>query len=220
MPPLALLAGMYSARYSRRVELQREGLAGDALREALARSERQARRQLLLGWERLLSEPNVDAQEVVRVVRPHLQVWLDNGVGRLTYRVTQVLTGHGCFGEYLCRFGRESTTQCHECGAASDSVEHTVEECPRWASERRKLVANIREDLSLEGLLRALASRERDEWEAVVSFCSAVMEQKEAAEQKRERLPLLLGRPRRRARAGGWAHASLARPRGRGMPPM
>ncbi|XP_020295610.1 uncharacterized protein LOC109860740 [Pseudomyrmex gracilis] len=163
MPSLALLAGVYSARYSRRVELQRKRLTGDALQQALARSKRQARRQLLLGWEQLLSEPNVDAQEVVRVVRPHLRVWLDNGVGRFTYRVTQVLTGHGCFGEYLCRIGRESTTQCHACGAASDSVEHTVEECPRWAPERRELVANIGEDISLEGLLRALASRERDE---------------------------------------------------------
>ncbi|XP_020298935.1 uncharacterized protein LOC109863151 [Pseudomyrmex gracilis] len=154
---LALLAGMYSARYSRRVELQREGLAEDALREALARSERQARQQLLLDWEQLLSEPDVDAQEVVRVVRPHLQVWLDNGVGRLTYRMTQVLTGHGCFGEYLCRIRRESTTQCYKCGAASDSVEHTVEDCPQWAPERREQVAKIGKDLSLEAVMKVLA---------------------------------------------------------------
>ncbi|XP_020294949.1 uncharacterized protein LOC109860347 [Pseudomyrmex gracilis] len=207
---------MYSARYSRRVDLQREELAEDALREALAKSKRQARRQLLLGWEQLLSEPDVDAQKVVRVVRPHLRVWLDNGVGCLTYRVTQVLTGHGCFGEYLCRIGRESTTQCHACGAASDSVEHTVEECPRWAPERRELVAIIGDNLSLESLLRALASREKDEWEAVVSFCSAVME---AAEREREKLPLHLERLQRRARAGGGAPVSRVRPRSRGAPP-
>ncbi|XP_020298803.1 uncharacterized protein LOC109863036, partial [Pseudomyrmex gracilis] len=131
--------------------------------EGLAESERQARRQLLFGWEQFLSEPDVDAQEVVRVVRPHLEVWLDNGVGRLTYRVTQVLTGHSCFGEYLCRIGRESTTQCHKCGAASDSVKHTVDECLWCARERRELTAKIGFDLSLECLIKALCSREEED---------------------------------------------------------
>jgi len=27
-------------------------------------------------------------------------------------RITQVLTGHDCFGEYLCRIGKEATAQC------------------------------------------------------------------------------------------------------------
>ncbi|XP_020296131.1 uncharacterized protein LOC109861058 [Pseudomyrmex gracilis] len=209
---------MYSARYSRRVELQQEDLAEDALREALAESERQARRQLLFDWEQFLCEPDVDAQEVVRVVRPHLEVWLDNEVRRLAYRVTQVLTRHGCFGKYLCRIGRESTTQCHECGAASDSVEHTtVEECPRWASERRELVAKIEEDLFLEGLVKALCSREEEEWGAVVSFCFITVKQKEASKRERERLPFFLGRPRGHARAGGgFAPVHRGRPRGRG----
>lgn len=42
VPPLALRTRMYSARYSRRVELLQESLANDALREALTNSERQA----------------------------------------------------------------------------------------------------------------------------------------------------------------------------------
>ncbi|XP_020298196.1 uncharacterized protein LOC109862541 [Pseudomyrmex gracilis] len=164
---------MYSARYFRRVELQQEGLAKDAQQEALAESKHQAWRQLLLDWEQFLSQPDVDAvQEVVRVVRIHLEVWLDNGVGHLTYRVRRYLPG--CFGEYLCRVRRKPTTQCHECGAASDSVEHTVEECSRWAPERRELVAKIGGNLFLEGLIKALCSRKKEEWGAVVFFCSTV----------------------------------------------
>ncbi|XP_020298849.1 uncharacterized protein LOC109863077, partial [Pseudomyrmex gracilis] len=103
---------------------------------------------------------------VVQVVQLHLEVWLEQGVGRLTYRVTQVLIRHGCFGEYLCRIRKEPIAQCHECGAASDSVRHTVEHCPQWANERRELTAKIGDDLSLEGLMRVLVFRDKDEWEA------------------------------------------------------
>ncbi|XP_020297412.1 uncharacterized protein LOC109861964 [Pseudomyrmex gracilis] len=169
MPPLALLAGMYSAKYSRRVELlHQEGLAINTLQETLAMSKRHARRQLLFGWGQFLDEPRAAAQKVVGILRPHLEVWLEHGVGRLTYRTTQVLTGHGCFGEYLCRIGRDPTTRCYKCGAARDTPKHTVGECPRWARERQDLIVVIENNLSLEGLLRALVSREREVWQSLL----------------------------------------------------
>ncbi|XP_020296398.1 uncharacterized protein LOC109861253 [Pseudomyrmex gracilis] len=160
IPPLALFAQMYSARYSRRVELLQEVVERDGLREALANAKRQAWRQLLQDWEQRLEEPRAAVQTIVQVVRPYLQMWLEQGAGRLTYRMTQVLTGHGCFGEYLCRIKKEPTAQCHECRAVSDSVRHTVEHCPQWANKRRELVAKIGADLSL-CLKRALA-RDKD----------------------------------------------------------
>ncbi|XP_020297566.1 uncharacterized protein LOC109862078 [Pseudomyrmex gracilis] len=174
VPPLALLAKMYATKYARRVELLQKGLVENNLREALVNSERQARQQLLLDWEQHLDEPRAAVQKVVAVIRPHLQVWLQNGVGHLTYRVTQVLTGHGCFGEYLCRIGKEPTAHCHACGAVSDSAEHTVEECLRWADDRRELAANIGVDLSLNGLLKALASGAEEKWRAAEETLAAV----------------------------------------------
>ena len=39
------------------------------------------------------------------------------GARMLAFRVTQVLTGHGCFGEYLKRIGAEATAGCHHCEA-------------------------------------------------------------------------------------------------------
>ena len=44
----------------------------------------------------------------------------------------QVLTGHGCFGEYLYRIRRERTTRCHHCAIGQDSAQHTLEVCPVW----------------------------------------------------------------------------------------
>ncbi|XP_020299241.1 uncharacterized protein LOC109863394, partial [Pseudomyrmex gracilis] len=97
VPPLALLAKMYATRYSCLVDLLQEGLINNALLEALANLERQARRQLLLDWKQHLDQPRAAVQKIVAVLRPYVALWLKNGVEHLTYRVTQVLTGHSCF---------------------------------------------------------------------------------------------------------------------------
>ncbi|XP_076298330.1 uncharacterized protein LOC143217675 [Lasioglossum baleicum] len=54
-----------------------------------------------------------------------------------------VLTGHGCFGEYLVRMRREPAAQCHHCGEEVDTAQHTLEECPAWAGPRRVLRAEV-----------------------------------------------------------------------------
>ena len=43
----------------------------------------------------------------VEAIRPVLEDWLERRHGSLSFRVTQVLPGHGCFGKYLCRIDRE-----------------------------------------------------------------------------------------------------------------
>lgn len=43
-----------------------------------------------------------------------------------------MLTGHGCFGEYLGRNGREATTPRYHCDKQWDTACHTLEERPAW----------------------------------------------------------------------------------------
>ncbi|XP_045540819.1 uncharacterized protein LOC123722592, partial [Papilio machaon] len=119
--------------------------------------------------------------------------------GSLTFRLTQVLSGHGCFGRYLCRIGREETMRCHGCGADEDTAQHTLEVCCAWTEERRTLVAAIGGDLSLPGVVRAMLGSERS-WNAVSSFCETVMSQKEEKEREREGDPL--APPLRQRRVG------------------
>ena len=104
----------------------------------------------------------------------------------LTYRVTQVITGHGCFGEYLHRIRKEATARCHHCDASVDSAQHTLEFCPAWARPRRDLIAEIGWDLSPPAILAALLASERGR-RAVTSFCEQVMLRKVAAERARVR---------------------------------
>jgi len=94
--------------------------------------------------------------------------------------MTQVLTEHGCFGEYLCRIKKEDTTHCHHCDAARDTAQYTLAECPAWDVLRQELVRHVGADLSLPVLVEQMTGSE-ETWKAVASFCEAVMLQKEEA---------------------------------------
>ncbi|KAL0818000.1 hypothetical protein ABMA28_008542 [Loxostege sticticalis] len=136
-----------------------------------------------------------------------------------------VLTGHGCFGNYLHKIGREESPSCHECGAAVDTAQHTLAVCPGWEEQRRVLVGAVGQDLSLPSIVNAMLDDERA-WKAMASFCETVMSQKEAAEREREDDPSAppLRRRRRGRRRRAYDRSSLAPPGGQqvvgtGVPP-
>ncbi|KAJ8716603.1 hypothetical protein PYW07_003230 [Mythimna separata] len=102
--------------------------------------------------------------------------------------MTQVLTGHGKFGRFLHRIKQERTPGCRHCvDRPEDTVEHTVEVCPAWAEHRCVLVEAIGGgDLSRWALVQAMV-RSEEGWQAVASYCEAVMLVKEAADRERVR---------------------------------
>ena len=79
-----------------------------------------ARRALLDRWRVSLDmRAGAPGLRVLEAVLPNWDVWLDAATPPpLTYRVTQVLAGHGCFGEYLHRIRKEATACCHHCDAS------------------------------------------------------------------------------------------------------
>ncbi|CAK9799117.1 Putative 115 kDa protein in type-1 retrotransposable element R1DM [Anthophora plagiata] len=195
--PLELQAEESAAVYDRVKALQRGELPPSEVATWSRLAKRQARRRALAKWRARLEEPANARQRAVGAVLPSLGKWMGGVRGGLTYRVAQVLTGHGCFGEYLHRIGKEETAQCHHCGEEQDTPQHTLEECPAWSAERRALRGVVGVDLSPPVLVEAMLEG-RDKWSAVASFCEQVMLQKEAAERDRERSD-----PARRATARG-----------------
>ncbi|XP_032688543.1 uncharacterized protein LOC116852372 [Odontomachus brunneus] len=182
MIPAELLARLYAETYNRVAELRRR--EGDHLVTArdVQRIRDSARRRALRRWQRSLGAPNMPGIRTIAAIRPCLLQWVGRAHGGLSYHMTQVLTGHGCFGRYLRRIGKERTAQFHHCAAGEDSAEHTLQECPAWAQERGVLTTVVGQDLRLPSIIpKMLESREA--WEAVASFCRDVMSQKEAAER-------------------------------------
>ncbi|XP_012285699.1 uncharacterized protein LOC105702597 [Orussus abietinus] len=166
----------------------------------------QARRLARTKWRDRLA--GSAGHRAVEAVLASWDSWLDRVHGRHTYRLMQVLSGHGCFGKYLCRIGQEATAHCHHCDAERDTAQHTLEVCPAWEGKRYVLLQVIGGDLSLPAVVGAMARDEMSR-EAVASFCEQVMLKKEAAERDRE-----MADPARQGVAGRWRCPGVT-----GLPP-
>jgi len=202
IPPLELLAKMHASNYRRIRELQ------EAHPNAPPRATRliklHTRRQLLEDWSQWLADQTSVGQwtqQVVAAIRSRLAEWAGRGGGGIPYRAAQILTGHGCFGHFLQRIGRDRTAECHHCGALEDTAWHTLASCRAWAAERRDLVAAVGRDLSPPVLIDAILGGDQTR-RAVITFCEKVMAKKEDAERSRRGED---GGARRRRRPGGGA---------------
>lgn len=186
-PPLDILADMDAKVYDQIRSVRQNG-GGRVPGAAFVRLRRQERRHALERWRERLQQPEISRKRVVEAILPHFEAWLKREE-RISFMLTQVLTGHGCFDEYLNKIGRESTANWHHCGGNLDSAQHTLEECRAWVSERRVLVTKIGRDLSLPAVVEAMLA-DTENWKEVASFCETVItvkSQKEAAKRDRER---------------------------------
>nr|XP_032525016.1 uncharacterized protein LOC116776031 [Danaus plexippus plexippus] len=183
-PPWDLVASVLAEVFS--YVSGRRALGENPSSEEIRAVRRQGESRLMREWgEDLAGQPY--GKRTTAALRPVLERWMRRKRKPLTFRLTQVFTGHGCFGDYLCRTARrEPGSGCHECGAAVDSAQHTLEVCPRWAAQRQDLVAALGGvDLSLSSIAEKMLESDRS-WLAVSSFCETVMSTKEASERERE----------------------------------
>ena len=207
-PPCTGGAGKYFARARLHCQTQQR-------RQQIAAWRTELRRDLTAFWKERLSQPSA-GHATIAAARPLFEEWLERRHGVLTFRLTQVFTGHGCFGTFLFRIWRDDTPGCHHCvDRSEDTVEYTVEVCPAEAEHRCVLV----EVISGGGLLRpvlveAVVSGGREVWEAVTTFCEAVMLAKEVPERERQRLATdsRLHRRRRRRSVRRTSNAGLQPP--------
>jgi hypothetical protein len=195
-PPWQLEAGVLAAVYEWTATKRAEGESFCPIEKEAVR--REASESLVRRWSEDLTTVEV-GRRTLDALAPVLDRWLVRPYGFLTFRMVQVMTGHGCFGSYLHRIRREEAPSCHECGAAEDTAHHTLAVCLSWAPQRSALVARVGCDLTLTGIVNAILEGE-EAWKAFATFCEEVMTAKEAAE--RERVADPLAGALRRARRG------------------
>lgn len=79
----------------------------------------------------------------IRDLISNIRRWLDRPGGEVDFYLTQVITGHGDFQEYLHRIGKALSSTCIYCDQdAVDDAEHTLLVCP--ALKRARSVAQGR----------------------------------------------------------------------------
>ncbi|CAH1383651.1 unnamed protein product [Tenebrio molitor] len=114
---------------------------------------------------------------------PDIRPWVTRKYGSVSFRMTQMLSGHGCFVAYLHRIGRSETAGCWFCGGERDDAEHTLIVCERWKSERAKFRKNT-ENWTTSNLI-SIMLRSQEDWDAVQNMMEEIMKQKEEEERRR-----------------------------------
>ncbi|XP_075983178.1 uncharacterized protein LOC142981268 [Anticarsia gemmatalis] len=171
-PPWDLEAKVLANVYRQTVEARSRGTGPEP--EAIARWRQESSRDVLRTWTERLEEPSAGVL-TIGAIRPVLVEWTSRGHGVITYCLTQVLSGHGCFGRYLWKVARrEPTAECHHCGAVEDTAAHTLSECAAWTEPRARLVAVVGADLSLPAVVRAMVC-DASAWRAMITFSQEVM---------------------------------------------
>lgn len=113
---------------------------------------------------------------------PDLRAWVERKHGELTYQLTQILTGHGCFRAYLHRSKRADNDNCPYCGE-EDTARHTMFECPRWAEERSHIASAIKQNVHENNLVNKMIQSE-DLWNVIVKNINKIIGQKEKEEKQ------------------------------------
>lgn len=182
-PPYALVAATQKRTYDRLQDLKRRG---QWTREQENEVKQEENRLLRRRWKTHLQRPGAAGVWTRNAILPSFDEWLDRTHGRLTFRMTQILTGHGCFNEYLNRIGKARYPYCSHCNGGRDTVDHTVQDCTAWTSAREELRRVVGYDLYLDQIVKA-ATRSSEAWKAFAAFAEKVMSEKEMAERERQR---------------------------------
>lgn len=132
----------------------------------------ETRKQMIEAWQQRWARAQQGSW--TRRLIPSLEQWLDRKHGEVDFFLTQVLTGHGSFGTYLCRIRKRPTARCIYCeGDIEDTSEHTVFKCPKWEVERGRcwaVIGNSTPETIIERMLES-----DDNWLAVKDFARTVI---------------------------------------------
>lgn len=146
-----------------------------------------ARDQLLTSWQ----NEWVSAEKgrwTFRLIKD-VKRWYKRQHGEVSFHLCQMLTGHGCFGEYLHRFGKIDSDCCALCGYSPDDAGHAIFECDafhRWRTEACVYLGIDR--LSPDNLVDIML-RSNTDWLRVAALVGRIMVTWEREERARQQAP-------------------------------
>lgn len=147
------------------------------------RSKKEIREGMINTWQTRWLEIQGKAGWTKKLIRD-IRIWLKRKHGNVGFHMTQCLTGHGCFGNYLAGIGKEKTVNCWYCGE-EDTPQHTIFDCPKWERHRHRVEFELGELPTPDNIIENMLECKRS-WDAIETFIGKIMRQKEADEKKRE----------------------------------
>ena len=89
-------------------------------------------------WKEEFKHNDIKARPFLEAILKHWDKWLVNGPNKLIYRITQLLTGHGCFASYLKKIGATENEIYQECKLKRNDAKHTLFECKAFTRQRER----------------------------------------------------------------------------------
>lgn len=176
IPPIELLA-------RERKDTYEAGADPEAIKEAKASLEHE--------WQRNWQE--TEKGQWTRLLIPNIAIWVNRQHGEVNFHLTQILTGHGCFRDYLYNMGKDTDDGCEYCERL-DSVAHTMFECPNWQEPRERLTQSLEEPLGPRNMVTYMLRSQR-EWDNVAELAKIILSKKEEEERRRQKRVQEQGRP-------------------------
>lgn len=156
IPPMCIAADYWKKVYARVTDLKIENSWSKAAENDIKEDEKII---LYRQWQLMLTRNDVAGVRTCTAISPILPRWVERNWGEMTYRLTQLMTGHGCFNSYLYRIGKAESPICSYC-TMEDTTEHHIMICNKWDSEREILKEKIGEDLQLSAVVRKMCEEE------------------------------------------------------------
>lgn len=192
--PIDIIARAHTNMYNWKKQIQREQWTQEWGPDEI---EQRRDEEIYEKWEERISlnqgknEDTTTSRRLREAFEGHIREWTERRHGGMDFWTTQILTGHGYFGEYIHKMGKSPTPRCEHCTSEEiDSAEHTLERCTAWNEQREtyKTIAernNINTRSVIEDMLESKIN-----WKAFKIMCKEIMDAKQKGErnrQKRER---------------------------------
>lgn len=104
---------------------------------------------------------------------PSIKEWIERPHGEVNFHMTEFLSGHGGFREYLHRIGKAVSPNCPHCVQVIESPEHVFFECPRFLEGRKELYKLV-PGVKVETLIGAMC-KDKVTWDSVNSLIYKIM---------------------------------------------
>lgn len=184
-PPIELQAGKLSEVY-RKKKLAEEENNCRLTKKGLDRIREQENEKMVKRWLGKLMDKADAGRGMNWEILSCFREWIGRNHGELTFQMTQIITGHGCFKGYPHRIGKTEESGCSFCGREVEDNVHVLAECTKWREEREGLERSFGGRVrSLGALLRGMAA-DPGKWRATTVFARAVMDRKERMEREEQ----------------------------------